>query len=35
VAVYTLGELLVVKVTPVDAQDRAQVAELAEQVQKH
>lgn len=34
VAVDTLGELLAVKVTPADAQDRAQVAELAEQVQK-
>lgn len=34
VAVDTLGELLAVKVTPADAQDRAQVAELAELVQK-
>ena len=34
VAVDTLGELLALKVTPADAQDRAQVGELAEQVQK-
>ncbi len=34
VAVDTLGELLVVKVTPAGPQDRAQVAELAEQVKK-
>lgn len=34
VAVDTLGELLAVKATPADAQDRAHVAELAGQVQK-
>ena len=34
VAVDSLGELLALRVTPADVQDRAQVAELAEQVQK-
>jgi len=33
IAVDTLGHLLAVKVTPADAQDRAQVAELAKEVQ--
>jgi transposase len=33
-AVDTLGQLLVVMVTPADEQDRAQVSQLAEQIQE-